>query len=54
MKSLAYATVLALALAPSYGLAQAPPAMSDADLIKLADPPRRGRRQRRDSRCDGC
>ena len=38
MKSLACATVLALALAPSYGLGQAPMghSMSDEDLIKLA------------------
>jgi len=36
MTPFAYAALLALALAPSYGFAQAPPAMSDADLIKLA------------------
>jgi hypothetical protein len=38
MKSLACATILALALAPSYGLGQAPTghSMSDEDLIKLA------------------
>src|SRR5258708_22265248 len=38
MKSLAGAIVLALALVPSYGLAQAPkaPALSDDELIKLS------------------
>jgi len=38
MKSLACATLLALALVPSYGFAQAPkaPALSDDELIKLS------------------